>query len=248
MTISVYSYIGFGDHCICYGIFKELSKQYDKIYCRSDKLSKRDYENCVRLYASLPKVEVVEEPIITGVTPLNIIIAFTPWWFARMKPWLQDPALPYHCNMPKPDWFTDLLIFDRQRYYNTDVPFYKKWDNFFFERDMKREKEVYYDQLGLNDRDPFLFVQEDPTRKYFLDRKYLNENYQWVESSKFQNISILDLSYTIEKAKEVHVFNSAFLTFIDLMNLQHNNLNYHAYPRDPFWDEPALRLNWKKIK
>ena len=257
MPYTVYSYPGFGDQTVVFGIIKEIAKNSDKVIYRSDWMSKINFENRKRLYAGIKNVEVIEEPIETGVTPIDWFIAFTPWWFKQMQPWLQDPSLPYHCNLPKPDWFTENMISEKHWYSASVIPFHKKWDNFFFHRDMKREQEVYYDIFGLKDNQQYIFLQEDPAvhregypeRKPFLiDRNYIDDCYRVVELSQYPEVSILDTLYTVEKAKEVHTFNTGFMVFVDQMNTQTNNLNLHLYCRTPFWDQPFLRLNWNLIK
>jgi hypothetical protein len=48
-------------------------------------------------------------------------------------------------------------------------------DNFNFERNFKKEREVYYDILGLKDGEEFIFIHEDILRFKSLNRKYINE-------------------------------------------------------------------------
>jgi hypothetical protein len=247
-TRVVYSYCGLGDHLIAYGIIKEFSKQYDKIIYRSDLMNKMTFNNIVRIYSSIPNVEIIEEPIVEGVTPLDHCVAHTRIWFDSLNPWLKDPSVPYACNTPAPEWFNEDWQFDKQWYMNAPVPFNLKWDNFYFERDLNKEKEVYYDKLGLKDNEEFIFMQDDLKRGHSINRQYIDNNYKLIDFFNLQEISMLDILYTVEQAKEVHVINSACLTFFDLMNLQHNNLNYHKYNRSCFWDQVSLRLNWKIIE
>jgi len=245
----VYSYLGLGDHLICYGIVSEFAKWHKNIVYRSDLMSHSTYLNVVRVFSSIPNVEIIEEPVILNVTPLDHKIAHTKIWFDTLLPYLKDPSVPYACNMPIPDWYDESWNFDRQWYLNAGVPFYYKWDKFYFKRDLQKEKEVYYDQLGLKDGEEFIFMQDDPARNYTINReKYINPNIKLIDFFELQNISVLDILYTAERAKEIHVNNSVCLTFFDLMNIQHNNLNYHKYNRSCFWDQPALRLNWNIIE
>ena len=62
-----------------------------------------------------------------------------------------------------------------------------------------------------------------------------------------QDISILDTLYLIEHSKEVHMTTTGLVSFVDQMNITHNNLNLHRYVRPEKEGQPILRLNWKII-
>ena len=254
MALKLYTYPAFGDHVVCFGLIKEMAKYRDQIDYYTDPISERSLNNYKRLYSSINNVRIVEEPIVMisdheSSVKMDIHVTFSPEWYAKMGPWLKDPSLPYHCNISQPDWFSEDMKAESVWYTFQGFPLYLKWDNFYFERDLKKEKEIYYDRLGLNDKDPFIFIHEDPARNYMINKKYISLNYRWVELSKLpEDISLLDMLYVVEKAKEVHMFNTGFLVFIDVMNIRHDNLIYHKYCRDPFWDQPATRLNWKIIE
>lgn len=252
MPLKVYTYPRFGDHIVCFGLIKDLSKSFDVIHYYTDPISEQALNNYKRLYSSIKNVVIIEDPIVMisdheSSVKMDKHITFSPEWYEKMSPWLKDPSLPYHCNLPKPEWFTDDMILDKHWYAFQGCPFYLKWDNFYFERNIEKEKEVYYDILKLNDKDPFIFIQDDPERDYLINKNLINKNYRWVEFYKFPEISILDTLYTIEKAKEIHTFNTGLSIFIDQMSITHPDLNYHKYCRDPFWDMPSFRLNWKII-
>lgn len=242
MNLNVYSYHGFGDHCIVYGIIKEYAKRYDNLFYYTDVVSERDLYTRKRLYAGIKNVEIMDVPFTdevykTGYSFLGLAQR-TPW-FDAVRPWIENPYLP------APEWFTEDWQFDKMYYSQADIPFNLKWDNFDFKRDLKIEKEVYYDVLGLKDDEEFIFIHEDHKRDYVIDRKYINQSIKLIEFSKLQNINILDILYTIEKSKEFHVFNSGLLEFVDQMNIQHDSLNYHKYVRPMPFEQPVLKLNWK---
>jgi len=239
--IKVYTYHGFGDQCICYGILKEFAKRYNEVKVYSDVMNKNTFNSITRLYSSLKNVELIDEVYKEEIHAADHKIAHTKYWFDKVLPWYQDPSLP------PPEWFKDDWWFDRQWYLNASLPFNLKWDNFYFERDLNKEKEVFYDILGLKDNQEFLFFHEDPVRNYNINKKHLNANIKWIDFFNYQDISILDILYTIEHAKEVHTFNTSTLTFIDLMNIQHPALYYHMYVRPSIFDSINLRLPWNLI-
>ncbi len=247
MAFVVYSYVGFGDHLICYGIIKEFAKQHDKIEYRSDLMDPIVFKNCKRLFSNIPNVELIKEPIEIDITPLDHKIAHTRLWYTMFDPFLKDPSVPFACNIPQPEWYNQTWNFDYHWYLNANVPYNLKWDNFYFERDLEKEKEVYYDQLGLKDNEEFILMFEDTYRSYTINRNYINPNIKLIDLYNLRHISILDILYTVEKAKEFHTINTGILIYIDQMNIQHNKLYYHKYNRSCFWDQPGLRLNWKII-
>jgi len=233
--IKIFTHTHFGDQFTNFGFLKEFSYQYDKmILTIEDK--PWHIENVTRLYSSIKNLELTTERFSDNEYDK---VFYSQWWFEQVKPWLENPQLPYTLG--------DNMRMDRFWYNIAQVPLYKKWDNFNFERDLKKEKEVYYDVFGLKDNQQFIFMHENigiPA----INRKYINNMYQCIELTKYLEISPLDILYTIEKAKEIHVINGACLAFIDVMQINHNNLFYHKYTRPCPVEQVALRLNWKIIE
>ncbi len=238
MPFKVYTYPKFGDHCIAFGIIKEFAKQHDKILMYTDESPQSSRDTNRRLYSSIKNVELIDEPYIEEKHQKDWGLANTRAWIDAVKPWVENPLLP--C----PDWYNDNWRFDVQWYMNAAVPFHLKWRNFHFERNIKKEQEAYYDILGLKDNEEFIFWHEDKSRSLFLRTKDVPENIRWIHFSDFEYVNILDILYTIERAKEVHTFNTGLLTFIDLMNIRSNKLFYHKYIRPMVFDQPILKLNW----
>ena len=241
MAFRVYTYDRFGDHCVAFGILREFVKRYGKIECYTDEKSIEAFNTNKRLFTDLKDVELMFDTYSYDKYHANFSIANTNIWMQKVDPWIKNPLLTI------PDWFSTEWLFDRQWYGNAEVPYYLKWDNFFFERDIKKEKEVYYDILKLKDNQQFIFLIEDPIRNFLIDRKYIDDKYRIIEFNTYPEVNILDILYTVERAKEVHVFNTGLLTFIDLMNIKHDNLNYHKYVRPVVFQQPGLRLNWNVI-
>jgi len=217
----LFTHYGFGDYVMCYGMIKELSKEHDLVtlFVRPHR-SKLHIDNVRRLYSSIKNVKISEN----------------------------DPAL-----------FDDVVYvgespgvkFDRQCakvfYTHMEVPLGLMWQNFYFKRDIKKEKEIYYDKLGLKDNEKYTFLHDDPVRNFIIDRKYVNPNMKIIHLVELEDISILDTLYLVEKAKEVHMFNTGLVSFVDQMGTVHDNLNYHKYLRPGLIEQPILLLNWNII-
>jgi hypothetical protein len=240
-TVNIYTHEGMGDHLISYGAIKEFAKLYDKVFVRTFNPGTLHFDNVKRLYSSIKNVEVISSE---EAKKWNSYIAFatTQWWFDQVKPWYENPRLPYT--------LTENMIFDRFWYGVANLSLNLKWDNFYLERDLEKEKNIFYNILNLNNNESFIFLHENPCDKNYdktIKRKYINSNLRLINMANYLNISILDMAYTIERAKEIHVINSSFLTFIDLMQIKHNGLYYHKYMRPNPVEQPTLRLNWKII-
>ena len=239
--MKLFTHTRMGDLCICYGFITEFSKQYDNILLTIDP-NMCKVSNTERLFSSIKNISLTEERFLDS--EYDKIISSS-WWYEQVKHWYQYPT-------PKtPFPYEEDMIFDRFWYKLAKVPFNLKWDNFYFERDLNKEKEVFYDVLELKDNEEFIFLHEDPINKdedRTIKRKYINLNIKLINITDYPDISILDTLYLIEKSKEVHVINSSFRTFIDLMNIKHNNLNYHKYTRPNPAEQVAVRLNWNTLE
>jgi len=216
----IWHHMGMGDVYTCNGMVRHFAEQYDKIHLFYKDPNK---ENVKYLYRDLKNIDFIDG----GVHEDNLA-----------KLWqMTHPGYPLmkigfdYLNRSK-------LLFDQAFYEQAMIPISYKWDKFYLERDEKREKEVYYDILGLKDNEEFIFLHNHPdyeTRGIPSDIKIIRPTNKEVKLPGFL--------YTIEKAKEVHLMNSAFLCLVDAMRLiDHDNMFYHAYIRNI---EMQLTPNWK---
>lgn len=219
------THYGFGDYVMCYGLVKELSKKYDKIFLFGIRhISPLHISNIIRLYSSIENVQIITED------PKNYKDVLYLGWDNYFKTIEEGTAI--QCA--------------RYFYNQVGVPLDLMWDNFYFKRDLDKEKDIYYNRLGLKDGEEYIFLHDDPSRDFVIDRKYI-PNIKTIHLIKLQDISILDTLYLVEKAKEVHIENTGLVSFIDQMKIKHNSLNYHKYVRPEEYGQPILRLNWNII-
>lgn len=214
---------GFGDYVICYGLVKELARRNDEVTLFAiPHRSRLHIENIKRLYASIPNV------IISTDNPKSyedtVYIGWDKFFDAVLKGY----------NSPFPNFF----------YEQAGVPLNLLWDNFFFERNITREKEVYYDILGLKDGEVYDFIHDDPSRGFIIRKEYVDPSVRIIRLSGIEDVSILDTLYLVEHSRALHTFPTGLVPFVDQMNIQHNNLNLHRYVRPKEYDQPILKLNW----
>ena len=218
----LHTHYGFGDYVICYGMIKELAKEQDLVtlFVQPHR-SKLHIDNVRRLYSSIKKVQITENPpeFCDGVVYVGE--GFNP----------ED-------NIQFPKFF----------YQQMKVPLGLMWQNFYFKSDIKKEKEIYYDILGLKDNEEYIFLHDDPVRDFIIDRKHINPNIKIIHLVELEDISILDTLYLVEKSKEVHMYTTGLASFVDQMSIKHNNLNLHLYVRSTPTDQPILLLDWNIIE
>lgn len=219
------THYGFGDYVVCYGLIKELSKKYDNVTLfviphRSD----LHVENIRRLYSSIKNLQINTD------NPKAYKDVYYLGWGEYANALKKDPTIP----------------FAKFFYDQVNLPLNLMWDNFYYERDLNKEKEVYYDKLGLKDGEEYIFLHDDPLRGFIIDKKYIPD-IRTVHLVELEDVSILDTLYLVEKAKGVHVITTGLVAFIDQMNVNHNNLNLHRYVRPSPFEQMILKLNWNII-
>jgi len=214
------THFGFGDYVICYGLVKELSKRYDIIFLFAiNHRSPLHIDNIKRLYSSIENVQIITDD------PRKYEDVFYLGWDKFTEYVKKDKITP----------------FAKFFYDQAGVPLNLLWDNFYFERDIKKEQEIY-DKLNINE--PYIFLHDDPVRGFVINRKYITQGIRIIHFVELENISILDSLYLVEKALEVHITTTGLASFIDQMNIKHSSLNLHKYVRPLPYDQPILKLNW----
>lgn len=215
---------GFGDYVVCYGMVKELAKTEDVTLFAIPHCAPQHIDNITRLYSSIKNVKIsIDDPRRYSDT---VYVGYDAFFKALER----DP------NLQNQKFF----------YEQAGVPFNLLWDNFYFKRDRKREKEIYYDVLGLKDGEEYIFLHDDPSRGFVIKREHLSD-LRIVQLNKHQDVSILDTLYLVEKCKEFHVMNTGLVPFVDQMKIKHDNLNYHKYIRPLPFEQPILKMKWNII-
>ena len=232
-NLYIYQQTQIGDHILCYPIVKHYAALHDNVYVFARPLGERHISNVNRLYSSLSNVKIILSPdhnhtlSFMKINPDNKYLVFGHEDYREQLS--RDPNTQ----------------FDKYFYEAAGIPFEDKWNKFYLKRDLLKEKEVFYNVLGLKDGEEYAFLQEDSTRGYNVDRTYINPNLKIIETAKNPDVNIFDFLYTIENAKEIHEINSSFLTLIDMLQLKNDGLFYHKYVRPTQYEQPHLKLNWK---
>ena len=224
--IFIYHHMGLGDYLILNGFVRNVAESYDRIWLFAK--PGNESKNIRRLYKDNKKIIIIslndkEVHDYMRIFAFNnyMVVGHTPDFFKRVD----DP--------------TNGKTFDELFFEDHNIPFEYKWDKFHYERDLEKEKEVFYDILGLDDKSEFNFIHENKVRPVI---RGIDRNIMAIHPDN-PAISIFDYLYTIEKAKEVHVMNSSFMNLIDCIQLRQGGLFYHEYSRPGI--NTRLRLPWK---
>ena len=217
---------GFGDYVICYGMVRELAKRHRKIVLFAiPHRSPLHIDNIKRLYGNIDNV------IISTDDPREHENVMYIGWVKF------NAAVIGGYNLPFANYF----------YQQAGVPLNLLWDNFAFERNMDREREIYYDLLKLKDGEVYDFLHDDPVRNFVIRKQYIDPAVRTIHLVELEDISILDTLLLVERSRKLHTFTTGLVSFIDQMNIQHPDLNLHQYIRPNTYDQPILKLNWNII-
>lgn len=226
-SVYIYHHLGLGDCIICNGIVRYYSNKFETVYVFT---KPRNVSNCIRMYKDNPKIKIIamEDYEIRNF----------------MKNFPQNNYLIIGHEKLHIQIETRNTPFDKIFFEMAGLNIEDKWEKFYIQRDLEKEKEVFYNILGLKDSSKFLFFHDDIGKEYFFNPQYFSQGIKIIRPNEYKDIGIFDFLYTLEKASEIHVMNSSFLNLIDCIQLSNPYLFYHKYVRNDAI-EVTLKLKWK---
>tara|TARA_R110000824_G_scaffold3106_1_gene14227 strand:- start:72 stop:782 length:711 start_codon:yes stop_codon:yes gene_type:complete len=231
--LCIHHHLGLGDHLDCNGMVRHFLKNadFDQIYV----FSKSNYFSMIDfMYRDEENIIVVEinkdqneyEYIQSFVTDNNID------FFLRVGhenyPFLKEHLYDKNCW----EFFYDQV----------KLPYNVRTNDFYFERNREEEQRVYN---KLNpENEPFVFVHDDKSRGYQVDRKhFVDSSLKVVENDITENIFYF--TKILEEAKEIHCMESSFKSLIDLY-AQTDEIFYHDFRNQPLGN--YTNKKWNVIK
>ena len=232
-SIYIYQHLAIGDNIISNAIIRHYSKLYERVYLF---VLPHYSKNIAYMFRDLTNLKLIRmDDSNEGIRN-----------FMKFNPDLNYLVIYiYVQNYEGPNKI--YKYFDEGFYKTAGIPYENKWSDFYFQRNIEKEKEVYYNVLNLTDDEEFMFIHEDPANDRSFKPSYFPKCTKTVNPVDFKDISIFDFIYTIEKAKEVHVMNSSFLALIDTMQIREDNIFIHEYAIKGATYH-GLKLNWEIIK
>jgi len=244
----VHHHLGLGDHIDCNALTRIVSKN---IYFNKIKIfAKQKYSKMVEfMYRDEPKINVVAIPGINEYKEIDDYISHRPYDPRYMRddqvgqvlrvghenyPWGQEEKLGMGCA----EIFYKLVGID----------FQKRFDEFYFERDLKEENRVY---LKLNpDNEDYVFVHDDPKRGFEIgDEKIIDfygKKIKIIRNDITENIFYF--CKILENAKQIHCMESSFRSLIETLNIN-GELFFHNFREGASgYLGNSTQQNWKEVK
>lgn len=227
----LYHHLGLGDHLMCHGIVREYCKKYERVAIFS---YPHNYASVSFMYRDLKNITIIKGDDVFAKKFISDNVSKLGRDKYDQVKLLGFQYLDRNLGIP----------LEKQFYQIAGVDLAKKWDNFFIERDLERERALFK-QAALSGE--YVFLHEDIARNYKIDRKKLIKKYGIFTPYKKLTENIFDYCTIIEKAKEIHVIDSSFMFLVD--SLKYDNpeqkLYIHRYSRENNeWQLPILKKDW----
>lgn len=204
----IYHHLGLGDHIVNNGMVRHFYTQYGEIVLLS---YKHNVKNVQYMYRDLDKLQVI------GVE--------------------SDSQADHYITSNNLDClkigFNDLsgvmpeLPFDKAFYKLAGLDFSVRFDEFYFQRDLKKEKKV------LNALNPtgekYIFVHDDASRGFSIDMNKVTKDHKIIMNDK--RFNVFDYITLIENAEEIHFMQSSFKELMCSYELKKPILYQHNYVR-----------------
>jgi hypothetical protein len=126
---------------------------------------------------------------------------------------------------------------------------FEDWSHYFnFERNIKKENQLYYDVLGLTDESEYCFINRQfgspPDTKIckYID---LNNFSYYIEMKYINGFNIFDWCKVIENAKEIHTVETSLNYIIDKINPK-GKLEMYSKHTPPSYNQVQhlFKSNW----
>ncbi|MBP7064275.1 hypothetical protein [Ferrovibrio sp.] len=217
-SIFVYHHLGLGDHIICQALVRHVAAEHGSVGL----MVRRSYLDSVRfMYRDDPAVRFLV------VRDDREAEAFLDFWPETRRIRIGHENL----NISK-------VTFAESFYNQLGFDYARRWDG-SIRRDPARE-EAFYRRV-ITQPGPFIFVHEDPRRRFGIDLSRLPKGVPIIRSQLGLTPNIFDYGLVLERAAEIHTIDSSFRHIVDTLNLTGPRLFLHLYAKGV--DVPA-RLPW----
>jgi hypothetical protein len=210
---------GLGDHILCNGLYREYAKSSSRVLVTVKRKYHKELSNMLSDLQNLSFIVMPNTRSWTSTRLIQIISRFLGVKVVGLG--------SYGSN-----FFPRGVRFDNNFYDQASIDFEKRWDSFYSPRNLKKERELF-DFFGCENL-KYVFVHEDESRNFKIDRKKLPEGYSIVQPiADPQEFNLVDYRMIIENAAEIHVIESSFAAFIESISPRiplyaHRYARHHA--------------------
>jgi len=204
----IYHHLGLGDHIICNGLVRYIKNFEDVVYvfCKPHNTKNVEY-----MYRDNPNIKILsvgeDIDVISYINNNNIqndiiVVGFTG------------------------ENQNEVSSFDEAFYFQHKIPFSKRFDDFYFERDFELEQNIVKELNPNNEK--YIFTHNIGISK-------INTNFKIIDNPV--NYSIFNLISLIENAEEVHLMESSIKNLVNSYKMEKPKFFYHKYVRGyPEWN------------
>lgn len=230
--------VGLGDHIINNGLVRHFYKKHNaiKLFALFHNVKNVEY-----MYRDLENFEVigvkaknynkyrrrVVEYLTNNVNNLDILhlpLSNIPCYWGFKE---HIKAYTSHTKYRKTFEFNIAPSCDMAYYIYAGVDFSVRFNEFYFERDLKKEKEVFNTLNPLGEK--YIFIHDDASRGFSIDMNRIKTEHKVIMNDK--RFSVFDYISLIENAEEIHFMQSSFKELICSYKLNKPTLYQHNYVR-----------------
>lgn len=219
-----HAHLGVGDLLIYTGLIRKLSEVYEEVIVPTRKLNRPTIE---RLYAGNPRITVLnvlgdyenkEQAFIHSQQGYEVL-----------------DGVEKVIDLNEGGYVNPGIGAGVTAYLTAGYHMYNSWVNFYFERNLESENEVYDYVVG-DSKEDYAFCQLDinklnPEGSESPPNEELLPDMRIVEPYLSDEIPLVDYLKVIKNAKEVHVMDSSFACLIDRCYPSKSNMFNHKYMR-----------------
>lgn len=202
----IYPQQGLGDHLLCNGLYREISRNFNELVIAV----KKNYAGTVtEMLYDLKNIRIQTYPVHF-------------WkYFAHNHAQLmakQGYKVFFLGNFENGFLESNQIKFDEGFYLQAGIDFRHRWDSFKVIRNYASEKKLLESMDLENKR--YIFVHDDYRRQMNIDNVYLPGDLPVIRPSDLSNgYSFFDYIMLIENAKEFHGIESSFVALVEGLNL-----------------------------
>lgn len=218
----LYHHLGLGDHLVCHAIVRDRARNGEPIGL----FVKHGYVQSVRfMYRDDPTIRLIAVEDDHEVR-----------WMLRGHPRWPVEVIGF-------DYLgDDQTDFAGVFYHQAGLPYAQRWDGFHLQRSPEREAALF--RRLVPDGGPYVFLHDDPSRGYRVDRARVPGNLPIIFPSPGLTDNVFDYCSILEGAAEIHCMDSAFRHLVDSLPHISGRLFLHHYVK-PF-DAPS-RHPWQRL-
>ncbi len=223
---------GLGDHLLCIGIYQEYARKYSRVFIT---VSHKYYSELISILGDVKNITII-------VLPTNHLS-----WCTRVA---QKIARLLNVKVVGlggygANFLQSEMRFDQNFYDQANVDFECRWTSFTTLRNIQIEEKLFqYLKCG---NAPYVFVHEDASRGFIINRDLLPANLRIVQpQTDDTGYSLIDYRKVIEGASEIHVIESSFAAYIEGLDIT-VPLFAHRYARPETYKDYRHEFTYKKI-